>query len=435
MNIAIFGLGYVGCVSAGCLSQKGHNIIGVDVDSIKVNLINSGKATIIEQGLDELIYEGVNNKSIIATDDINFAVNNSDVGVICVGTPNTSYGHLNMEYITKVAEQISEVLKNKTDFYTITIRSTVTPGTNKMIGEIVSKISGKVIDIDFAVISNPEFLREGNAINDFYNPPYTVLGTNSEIGFEVAKKMFAFSDAPILKVTIEVAEMIKFLNNTFHALKVSFANEVGRLCKSLNFDSHELMSLFVKDDQLNISPKYLKPGFSYGGSCLPKDLKALNILAHDQYISMPLIRSIEKSNAAHNDFVFDLVCSKKIDKIGVLGLSFKENTDDLRFSPSLELCERLAGKGYDINIFDENINLSRLIGKNKDFLLSHLPHVNKLLSNSIEDFLSTSQLIVVVHSSPYLLKNIHKIHKDCIIIDLVNIKELQSFENYEGLCW
>lgn len=435
MKIAIFGLGYVGCVSAGCLSQKGHIVYGVDVDENKVNLVNSGRATIIEDGLDEIIESGVKSGNIIATTDSKWAVENSEIGIICVGTPNTANGHLNMEYILKVSEQIALTLKSKSDFYTITIRSTVMPGTNLQISNLIASITNKQADVEFAVVSNPEFLREGNAILDFYNPPYTVIGSTSEKGIQKTKEMFSFLDAPFHVVGVEVAEMIKFLNNSFHALKVAFANEIGRLCKALHVDSHELMELFVKDTQLNISHRYLKPGFSYGGSCLPKDLRALNILAHDQYVSIPVLKSVDQSNTEHNNYIFDLICAKKRNKIGIVGLSFKENTDDLRFSPSLALCENLVGKGYDIKIYDQNINLSRLIGKNKDFLFSHLPHINNLLINDVEQFIEGCDLIIFAQRSHHVLDKMQLINKETTIIDLVNIEKLQSFKNYEGLCW
>jgi GDP-mannose 6-dehydrogenase len=435
MKIAIFGLGYVGCVSAGCLSQQGHTIYGVDVDANKVNLVNSGKATIIEEGLDELISEGVKKGNVMATTDAEWAVLNSEVGIICVGTPNTANGHLNMEFITKISEQIAFALKSKNEFYTITIRSTVMPGTNLEICNLISAISKKESDLGFAVVSNPEFLREGNAIIDFFNPPFTVIGSTSSKGIEKTKEMFFFLDAPFKIVGVEVAEMIKFLNNSFHALKVAFANEIGRLCKALEVDSHEMMELFIGDTQLNISHRYLKPGLSYGGSCLPKDLKALNILAHDKYVSIPVLKSVAQSNIVHNNYIFDLISTKKVHKIGIVGLSFKENTDDLRFSPSLELCESLVGKGFDIKIYDQNINLSRLIGKNKDFLFSHLPHINVLLINDVNSFLEDCDLLVFAQRSNHVLDNLFHIKKDTAIIDLVNINKLKSFEKYEGLCW
>lgn len=435
MKIAIFGLGYVGCVSAGCLSQKGHTVYGVDVDINKVNLINSGKATIIENGLDELIAEGIKSGRIIATTDAKWAVENSEMGIICVGTPNSSNGHLNMQYIFNVSEQIGNSLNDKEEFYTITIRSTVTPGTNLAISNIISKITNKKVGEEFAVVSNPEFLREGNAISDFYNPPYTVIGSTSEMGIQKTKEMFSFLYAPFKVVDIEVAEMIKFLNNSYHALKVAFANEIGRLCKSINVDSHQLMSLFVQDTQLNISHRYFKPGFSYGGSCLPKDLKAINILAHDNYVSIPILQSVSKSNQTHNEYVFDLVSAKKVNRIGVVGLSFKENTDDLRFSPSLELCEILVGKGYEIKIYDQNINLSRLVGKNKDYLFTHLPHINNLLVNDFETLLNESDLLIFTQNCSHLFDKLFLLDEKKIIIDLVNIDELKSFPQYEGLCW
>ena len=416
-------------------AQEGHTVFGIDVDEKKVELINSGKATIIEEGLDSLISEGVNNGRITASTDWESAIQKSDVGIICVGTPNTNNGHLNVEHVYRVAEQIGNSLKKKNNFFTLTIRSTVTPGTNRYVKNLIEKLSGKKENIDFAVISNPEFLREGNAIEDFFNPPYTVIGGCSEKGINSVRELFSFTPTPIKVVDIQIAEMIKFLNNSYHALKVAFANEVGRICKSMNVDSYDLMELFVEDTQLNISKIYFKPGFSYGGSCLPKDLKALSLIAHDRYIQVPILRAIDNSNSLHSDYVFRLVECKNVKKIGIFGLSFKPSTDDLRFSPSLELCEKLIGKGYDVSIYDENISLSKLVGKNKDFLLKHLPHIDKLLKMNIIDFFGSCDLIVFVHNSNKILTNLKHIKEDTIIIDIAKISELAEMKFYEGVCW
>ena len=296
MNISIFGLGYVGCVSLGCLAQNGHHVIGVDVNELKVNLINEGKATIIEKDIDTIIKEQRENNNISATLDHKSAVLNSDVTIICVGTPSTNNGHLNLDYINQTAKQIGEALKEKNLFHVIVIRSTVLPGTNKKAGEIISEVSGKKRNIDFAIVSNPEFLREGSAVEDYYNPAITVLGSDCDRAIKIVESVYDDIKAPIIKTDIEVAEIIKYVNNTFHALKICFANEIGNICKKMNIDSHKVMNIFCKDTHLNISPYYFKPGFAYGGSCLPKDLKALKTISHDNYLTSPIIESIHSSN-------------------------------------------------------------------------------------------------------------------------------------------
>ena len=287
MNISIFGLGYVGCVGLGCLAEQGHYLTGVDVDKIKVELINGGKATIVEKGIDELIEK--NFKRIKATSDSLAGVMNSEAAIICVGTPNNENGHLDMTHIYGVAKEIGLALRNKKEFFTIAIRSTVMPGTNRKLAEIISQCSGKINGKDFGIVSNPEFLREGSAVADFFNPPYTVLASDSDKALETMKKVYQSLKAEVVETDIGSAELIKFVNNSFHGLKVVFANEVGRICKALGVDSRNLMDLFVKDTILNISPYYFKPGFAYGGSCLPKDLKALNSIAHDKYVKLPCV--------------------------------------------------------------------------------------------------------------------------------------------------
>jgi len=435
MNISIFGIGYVGCVSVGCLSEHKHSIIAVDLDINKVKLINSGKATIIEKDISKFIKNGVNNKLIKATDVTSKAVMETDVAIICVGTPNTINGQLDMSNIYTVAESIGKALRAKNTFYTISIRSTVMPGTNRKVVEIISEKSGKIVDQDFAVVSNPEFLREGNAVDDFFNPPYTIVGSSSEKGIGIINEIFSFISAPFITVDIQVAELIKFLNNTFHALKVSFGNEIGRICKNLSIDGQELMNLFIKDTSLNISPKYFRPGAAYGGSCLPKDLKALNTIAHDAYINVPILRSINKSNEEHIAYIYNKIINYRINNIGIYGLSFKRGTDDLRFSSSLELCERLLGKGYNLKIFDNNVVLSQLMGQNKSFLVRHLPHIEKLLNKDIDNFLADIELVVFMHDCPNLNEWKNKLNHNLIIIDVVGINEIKHHPNYDGVCW
>jgi GDP-mannose 6-dehydrogenase len=436
MNITIFGLGYVGCVGLGCLAEQGHNLIGVDVDKNKVSLINNGKATIVEKDIDDLIKNNVEKKRIIATTSSPEAISKSDVAIICVGTPNDENGHLDMTHIYDVGKEIGKALKDRDGFYTIAIRSTVMPGTNKRLGEIIAQSSGKKFGEDFAVVSNPEFLREGTAVEDFFNPPYTVIASDSSKGVEVMKEVYKSLNAEVITPDVGSAELIKFINNSYHGLKVVFANEVGRICKSLGVDSRKLMELFVKDKILNISPYYFKPGFAYGGSCLPKDLKALNSIAHDKYVKLPVLSAIENSNQVHIEYALNLVMNKNKKKIGFYGVSFKAGTDDLRFSPALELAERLLGKGYDVKIYDKNVHLSRLTGKNKDFIFNKLPHINEILVESLDEFLKSLEVIVIVNKDSDIDKVLAKDLKNIIIIDLVRVSENSvELNNYDGICW
>ena len=436
MNISIFGLGYVGCIGLGCLSELGHYMIGVDIDKTKVDLINGGKATIVEKDIDELIKNNSQRNRITATTSSAEAVKNSAVAIICVGTPNDENGQLNMKYIYHVAEEIGVSLKTKEEYYTVAIRSTVMPGTNSKICNMIEEVSGKKNGKDFAVVSNPEFLREGSAVCDFFNPPYTVVASDSLKGIDVMKEIYSSINGEILVVDIGSAELIKLVNNSYHALKIVFANEVGRICKSLRVDSHNLMELFVKDKQLNISHRYFKPGFAYGGSCLPKDLKALNTIAHDYYIELPMLSSIDESNQTHIEYALNLIINKNKRKIGFYGLSFKAGTDDLRFSPALEIAERLLGKGFNIKIYDKNVHLSKLMGKNKDFLFNKLPHINELLTEDLTEFLKDLEVIVFVNYEKDITEAFKESLKNIEIIDLVRVYQNKTTSsNYEGICW
>lgn len=432
-KISIFGLGYVGCVSLGCLAQNGHKIIGVDVNSHKVNLINNGKPTIIEKDIDRIIEEQYKEKRISATTDFRKAVQETDISIICVGTPSTKEGHLNLEYIYKVAKEIGEEIKEKRSFFTVVIRSTVLPGTNQKVGEIIQQVSGKKRNVDFGIVSNPEFLREGSAIKDYYNPAITVLGSDNERSLNLMTEVYKEINAPIERVSIKEAEIIKYVNNSFHALKIVFANEIGNICKELNIDSRNVMELFCKDDQLNISPYYFKPGFAYGGSCLPKDLKGLKTLSHDNYINSPIIESIEISNNNQKKIAIDLIERQNKKIIGILGLSFKAGTDDLRYSPIVEVAEYFLGKGYSLNVFDKNVSLSKLSGTNKDYINTHIPHLSELLINSIDEVIKKSELIIITHKIDNIEDYIIK-YRNKKFIDLVGVLDGEQ-ENYEGICW
>ena len=357
----------------------------------------------------------------------------SDVSIIAVGTPSTNQGHLNLDYIFNTAKQIGEVLKEKDSFHVIAIRSTVLPGTNKKYGEIIEKESTKKRNIDFGVVSNPEFLREGTAVNDYRNPPVTVLGSDNEKALGIMEKIFELVNAPIEKVDIEVAEIIKYVNNSFHALKIVFANEIGNVCKKMGIDSNQVMDLFKMDKQLNISSYYFNPGFAYGGSCLPKDLKGLKTLAHDLYLSTPVINSIADSNEIQKELAYDIITNKESEKIGVLGLSFKPGTDDLRYSPIVDVIEKLLGKGYEVKIYDPNVKLQLLVGKNKSYISEKLPHINKLFNENIEEVIDWAETIILTNKEK-VFSEFH-IPSGKNIVDLAHYSSLKKHESYEGICW
>ena len=353
MRISIFGMGYVGCVGSACCAKLGHHVIGVDVSEHKVELINSGRPTIIEKDIEELVRKAHEEGALEATTDVDYAVKNSEISFIAVGTPSSKEGHLNLNYIYRVAEQIGAAIKDKNEFHIVAIRSTVLPGTNQRIGEIIEEISGKKRDEAFTVVSNPEFLREGTAVHDYLNPPLTLVGADNELAVEKMRELYRDIPGEFIATDIKVAEMMKYINNTYHALKIVFGNEVGNICKALDVDSHKVMEIFCKDKQLNISPYYFKPGFAYGGSCLPKDSKALRTLARDYYVDVPVINAIEESNEIQKRNAVNLIMEKGKRKVGILGLSFKAGTDDLRCSPIVDVVESLLGKGFEG--FDANI--------------------------------------------------------------------------------
>ncbi len=435
MNISIFGLGYVGCVSLGCLAKNGHYVIGVDTNESKVEQINSGRATIIEKDVDIIIAEQRSAGRISATTDIQLAIKNSEISIIAVGTPSTDKGHLNLQYIFNVAENIGEVLKLKSEFHIIAIRSTIMPGTCDKFADIVERISGKKRNKDFAIVDNPEFLREGTAVNDYYNPPLTLIGSDNLEAAEKVADLYRQLPGEIIITDLKVAEIMKYINNTYHALKISFGNEIGNICSELNIDSHKVMEIFCKDKQLNISPYYFKPGFAYGGSCLPKDLKGLQTLAHDLYIDVPVIDSIDRTNEIQIQRAIKLIYKYWNKKLGFLGLSFKAGTDDLRNSPAVTVIEALLGKGCDIAIYDKNINLAILTGTNKEFIDSRIPHLSSLLVSDPAQLISDCDVIVINTKEPEFVELVADI-EDKVIIDFVRLDEaLISKNNYFGINW
>ena len=441
MNISIFGLGYVGCVGAACLAKLGHKVIGVDVNENKVRLMNEGKPTIIEEGIAELCKEAHDKGLMSATTVAAEAIAETEVSFIVVGTPSSPEGHLNLNYIYTVAGRIGRALKEKKErgnikqMHLVAIRSTVLPGTNQKVGEIIAEESGLVRGVDFTIVSNPEFLREGTSVEDYFNPPLTLIGTDSEYAEQVFREMYKDIKAEFICTDIKVAEMMKYVNNTYHALKIVFGNEVGNICKSVNVDSHKVMEIFCKDKQLNISPYYFKPGFAYGGSCLPKDMKALKTLAHDNYVDVPVIESIFQSNENQKKRAIQLIMNQGQRKVGILGLSFKAGTDDLRCSPIVDVVEALLGKGFEIRIYDRNVKISELTGTNKDFIMAKIPHLQHFVSADLDAVCSESDVLVVTNKEKDF-EEVLKKYPGKIVIDLVRQwKEVDYDGKYEGSSW
>lgn len=435
MNISIFGLGYVGCVGAACCAKLGHHVIGNDVSQSKVDLINQGRPTIIEAEIGELVREAREKGLLEATMDCRYAVHHSEISFIAVGTPGSREGHLNLSYIHSVARQIGEALRDKEGFHMVAIRSTVQPGTNREVGEIIEEASGRQRGRDFTVVSNPEFLREGTAVQDYLNPPLTLIGTDSRLAEAKFRELYREIPGEFISTEIEVAEMMKYVNNTFHALKIVFGNEVGNICKALGIDSHKVMEIFCKDKQLNISPYYFKPGFAYGGSCLPKDSKALRTLAHDLYVEVPVINAIDRSNEAQKRNALEIIVSTGKRRIGILGLSFKAGTDDLRCSPIVDVAEALLGKGYEIRIYDRNVRVSQLTGTNADFIAAKLPHLHQMITVDLDAVASRSDVLVIANREREFLDLPAKYPRK-MIVDLVREYTELSYEgHYEGISW
>jgi GDP-mannose 6-dehydrogenase len=435
MNISIFGLGYVGCVSLGCLGQQGHNVFGVDVSQKKVDLINSGEATIVEDHIGNIIKEQIRLKNIIATTDYNHAVINSDISIIAVGTPSLENGKLDMSYIFRVAKNIGLSINNKSSFHTIVIRSTVIPGTAEKVAKVIEENSNKKYEIDFSVVVNPEFLREGTSIHDYFNPPITVIGSSNTNSRDIICSIYDSLPGELVTVDLRTAEILKYVNNSFHALKVSFANEVGNICKELSIDSQKVMEIVCMDKKLNISSYYLKPGFAYGGSCLPKDLKAFQKLSKDNGLDSHLINSISISNESQIQQSIDLIKSFNIKKIGFLGLSFKAGTDDLRNSPTINIINKLLEDTHEISIYDQNVQESKLMGSNKSFFENEIPEISNLLTDNVNELISQSKLIVIANKDKGFEKLLLDIN-NITIVDLVYLGDtLKLKQNYFGLSW
>jgi len=437
MHISIFGLGYVGVVTAACLASRNHTVIGVDVSRLKVDMMNEGLSPIVERDVPELLAKAKEKNLLFATTDTAEAISRTKLSIVCVGTPSRANGSLNTKYLESVCEQIGSSLKEKRESHTVVFRSTMLPGTmRETVIPRLEEFSGKKHNVNFYVAFNPEFLRESTAAYDFFNPPKTVVGTDLK---ETAEKVFTLYEGlpgPMIKTKIEIAEMVKYIDNNFHALKITFANEIGYICKNIGIDSHEAMEIFLQDTKLNISPAYLKPGFAFGGSCLPKDLRAMTYMAKILDIDTPLLNSLIQSNNVQIINTIKKILSFGKRKIGIAGFSFKAGTDDLRESPIIEVIETLIGKGFDLKLYDRNVSVAKLMGANKEYIINHIPHIASLMVDSIDELLDDREVIVIGNREDEFKRILTDAKEDQIIFDLVRLGGTSDAGiRYEGVCW
>jgi GDP-mannose 6-dehydrogenase len=437
MKITVLGLGYVGAVSAACLAREGHQVIGVDPDRTKVALINYGATPIIERDVGEIIHEQVGAGRLSATTDVAFAVRESDLMLICVGTPSKANGDIDLAYVKRVCDEVGAAIRQHPGAPVIVARSTMLPGSMRnVVIPALEAGSGKRAGTDFGVCINPEFLREGTAVHDYYHPPKTVIGEVNAASGDLLASLYASMPCPMIRTTIEIAEMVKYADNCWHAIKVAYANEVGVLCKALDVDAHRVMEIFCQDTKLNLSPYYLKPGFAFGGSCLPKDIRALLYKSRSLDLQLPLLSSVLPSNALQVERGIQAVIDQGHKEVGILGFAFKAGTDDLRESPMVELVERLIGKGYDLRIYDGNVRMAAIKGANRDFILNRIPHISRLMVDDMGAILEHAKTLVIGNGAPEFATVARELRDGQVLIDFVRISESRSIAGtYEGICW
>ena len=437
MRISVFGLGYVGAVSCGCLAALGHDVIGVDIIEDKVRRIATGQSPIIEEGIDEILAQAVADSKLQATTDVAEAVYASDVGLVCVGTPSTPKGGVETLYLERVCRQIGAAVREKPGgFFAVLNRSTSLPAVHHSLMQILKETSGSELGDRIGYVCHPEFLREGTAVYDFYNPPKIVFGSSDSRSEAICRDLYPGISAETFHVSPDIAAMVKYADNSFHALKVTFANEIGLICKALGIDSHLLMDVFRKDYKLNISEKYLAPGNPFGGSCLPKDLRALLDASRSTAVDLPMHAGILESNRQQIEgLVKRIVTANGRQAVGIVGLAFKEGTDDVRESPMVFLAEQLLGRGIPVQIYDEHLAIANMVGSNRSFVLDAIPHLAEFLSNDLKHVVASSKAIVVNHrlsSEQWRASALTPGHR---VLDLVGVPELRHAANYDGLYW
>jgi len=438
MRVAVFGLGYVGCVSAAGFAARGHTVVGVDLNPTKVGLIGKGKTPVLEPGLGELIAEGFTEGRLRSTLDGTAAVADADVSLICVGTPSSPNGSLSTEALERVAETIGDALRNSSGRHTVIVRSTTLPGTcENLVVPLLERASRRSAGKDFGVAVNPEFLREGSSVADFNDPPKTLIGELDTESGDAVERLYEGLSAPVFRVALSTAEMAKYVDNAFHAVKIDFANEMGAACQAFGLDSHEVMAVFSADTKLNISTAYLTPGFAFGGSCLPKDLRALLYACRHRDVELPLLESVIPSNERHLQRTVDLLLRLGRSRVGIFGLAFKQGTDDLRESPLVELAERLLGKGFDLKIFDPAVSLSGLVGANREYIAQRIPHLAALLTDDAAEVMRHAEVCVIGAATAEAVDVVAR-SDGRTVVDLVrvpNAEVLRGEASYFGVAW
>jgi GDP-mannose 6-dehydrogenase len=437
MRVCVIGLGYVGAVTAVCLARDGHSVLGIDLDPVKLDLLRRGQPPIIEEGLHDVTRAAAESGRLEVADRVDERIAACDLIFVCVGTPSAPNGSQNLGAVERVAEQIGSALKSASGFPVVVVRSTIYPGTtDSVVRPLLEKASGKGANRDFGLCFQPEFLREGSSIKDYYTPPFTIVGSDSPRAIEPLRQLFGALPCEFIVTDTRNAEMMKLACNAFHALKVSFANEIGRLGRSLGVDAREVMDLMCKDRSLNISPAYMKPGYAYGGSCLPKDLRALQYMAKRNDVELPLLAGIAHSNVQHIEHAFAMVRESGHKRVGMIGLSFKAGTDDLRESPLVTLAEQLIGKGYDLRIYDPAVSLARLVGANKRYIEHTIAHIGSLLSESLEEVAQHAEILIVGHRTPEAAALVAQgLTAGKRIVDLVGLADAGAQAGYAGICW